>query len=147
MRKIKLIHNYRNTPEDVWQIANNWEDLAKISNGFVTFHDLPKGKFETQIEYGFNVSNIFVEEKSLWHVEFLEIDQIEKSFKSREFGDKIEVWNHALKVIPHKNGAQLIEEIEIGASKNEFILYIMTKILYIRRHFGRLALLKGVKNG
>lgn len=144
MRKINLIHNYRYTPEEVWSIANNWEDLEQISISMVKFYNLPSGKFLPHIEYEFEVLSIFSNIKNKWQVEFLEIDHQNMFFKSREYGDNIEAWNHELKIIKTSNGSQLIEEIEIRAIKNEFILFLLTKLLYIRRHFGRLKLLKGV---
>ncbi|MGB7316829.1 MAG: SRPBCC family protein [Planktotalea sp.] len=141
MKTVRLSHVYEHSPQAVWSVATDFDCLQEAVRGLLVFEGMPKGSLHQGQVIDVNVSMFGVLPAQPYHMELAEFDAAEMRFVSKERGMGVEHWHHRLSVVPHAQGAELIDEIEIEAGWRTPMIAAWARYMYKRRHKPRLAML------
>ena len=140
-RTVTLTHDYPHPPAAVWQVATDLDDLAEVCRPLLRFSGLPSGRIRQGqvIEVGVRLFGILPEQP--YRMTVVELDDDAMTFRSDENGSGVEYWRHTLSVTADGPGARLTETIEIEAGRATPAFAAWARLLYRRRHPGRLRIL------
>lgn len=141
MRTVHLSHIYAHPPYAVWAVATDLDCLKDAVRGLLTFKGMPSGAIEEGQVLDVTVSLFGVLPAQPYRMEILTCDAQKMCFVSREQGMGVEHWQHSLRIVPHADGAELIDEIEIEAGWRTPIIAAWARYMYRRRHKPRLVML------
>lgn len=141
---VKLSHDYSFPAEQVWAIATDLDHLRTVTNGLLTFRDMPSGRIHEGQHLKVQVSLFGKLPYQPYEMTVVTCDQANMSFQSEEVGAGVKSWRHALIVVPTKSGSRIEEEITIDAGITTWILAAWARFLYRKRHAPRLHILEAL---
>ncbi|OJI94218.1 polyketide cyclase/dehydrase/lipid transport protein [Planktotalea frisia] len=141
MKTVRLSHIYEHTPRDVWRVATDLECLQEAVRGLLSFEGMPKGVIHQGQVVDVKVSMFGILPAQPYRMELIEFDDAEMRFKSNEVGMGVEHWQHSLRIVPHAQGAELHDEIEIEAGWRTPLIAVWARFMYKRRHKPRQKML------
>ncbi len=141
MRIVSLSHDYSYPPDLVWQVATDFDCLAEVVAGKITFSGLPNGRVYTGQVAEVGVSLFGVMPEQPYRMEVLECDDTTMVLRSSELGAGVKRWDHTLRVEATEDGARLSDHIEIDAGSLSPVFAAWAKYLYRSRHVPRLRIL------
>lgn len=142
MKTVHLTHDYPASPERVWALATDYDALAQVMEGVVTFEGLPGGRVREGQKIDVMVSLFGKLPKQPYHMEVLECDDSRMVLRSSEVGAGVREWRHTLNVTPTAEGSRLSDRIEIDAGWLTWAFALWARYLYRARHKPRLRLLQ-----
>lgn len=141
MRIVSLSHDYPYPPELVWRVATDFDCLAEIVAGKITFTGLPKGRVYAGQVAEVGVSLFGVMPQQPYRMEVLECDDVAMVLRSSELGAGVKRWDHTLRVEATDAGARLSDRIEIDAGVLSPVFAAWARYLYRSRHAPRSRIL------
>ena len=142
MKIIRLQHSYNASPERVWAVVTDYNALARVMDGIVTFEGLPDGRTETGQKIDVLVSVFGKLPAQPYHMEVILCDDAAMVLQSSERGAGVKSWTHRLSVQNTPSGCILTDEIEIDAGVLTPVFVMWARYLYRARHKPRLELLQ-----
>ena len=139
--RVHVEHIYAASPDAVWDIALDFEALADLSAGSVTYRGLPAGRVAQGDMIDFEVSPFGPLPWKPYRVEMVEVDHDARRFVSLEHGAGVKTWRHTLTVVPEGEGARQIDEIEIDAGWMTPVIVRLARRMYAKRDSPRRRLL------
>lgn len=115
MKTVFLNHIYANSAEDVWRVTTDFGCLRQAVRGLLSFEGLSEGSLHEGQVLDVKVSMFGVLPAQPYRMELIAFDPKNLTFNLKEFGMGVKHWQHRLRIVPHANGAELIDEIEIEA--------------------------------
>ncbi len=146
-KTICLSHDYPYPAQQVWDVAIDLDHLKTVSNGLVSFRNLPSGQLYQGQHIQVDVSLFGWMPYQPYEMAVSALDDERMSFLSSEVGAGVRSWSHSLRVIPQKNGCRILEQIEIDAGLATPIFTAWAIFLYRRRHSPRLRILTALAQG
>lgn len=140
-KTISLTHAYDASPKAVWAIATDFEALAKVMEGLVSFEGLPTGRIEKGQHLEVMVSLFGKLPAQPYTMDLLDVDDAEMRFKSSEVGAGVKSWVHELQVVAVGQGCEIREQITIDAGLMTPLIAAWARFMYKRRHGKRLELM------
>ena len=140
-KTISLTHSYDAPSATVWAMATDYEALAKVMEGLVSFEGLPEGRIEKGQHLEVMVSLFGKLPAQPYTMDLLEFDDDEMRFKSSEVGAGVKSWVHELQVVAVGQGCEIREKITVDAGLLTPVFAAWARFMYKRRHGKRLALL------
>ena len=141
MRTVHVENEYDVPPEKLWAIVTDYDALAFVMKGMMSFEGLPKGRTHTGQKMTVMVSLFGKLPAQPYHMEVLECDDDAMILRSCEHGAGVKSWRHTLSVSKTATGCTLTDTIEIDAGALTFIFALWARFLYQKRHKPRLVLL------
>ena len=142
MKTVYLTHDYPVAPERLWALATDYDALARVMEGVVTFEGLPEGRVREGQKIGVMVSLFGRLPKQPYRMEVLECDDDRMVLRSSEKGAGVRAWRHTMRVTPTAQGSRLTDRIEIEAGLLTGLFALWARYLYGARHKPRLRLLE-----
>lgn len=142
MKTIHLTHSYAAPARAVWDIAIDYDCLAEVVEGLISFDGLPAGKVQAGQKADVMVSLFGKLPAQPYHMEVLEFDDGNMMLKSSEHGAGVKSWCHTLHVTSTEAGCQISDLIEIDAGWATPIFALWGRYLYRKRHGVRLRILE-----
>lgn len=140
-RTIRLSHHYETTPDEVWRVALDWQALATMSAGSVTYQGLPEGTITEGQVADFQTSAFGVMPWSDYQVKAVEVDPAARRFVTMENGNGVKLWRHVMTIEETPTGALQTDEIEIDAGGMTWLIATLAKRMYAKRDAPRRKLL------
>ncbi len=141
MRTVRVEHDYPVPPAQLWQIATDYDALAEVMKGLISFEGLPAGRTHTGQSFTVMVSLFGRLPKQPYFMEVLECDDARMVLRSSERGAGVKTWNHTLTVSQTATGSRMSDHIDIEAGLMTLPFALWAKFLYKARHKPRLRLL------
>lgn len=141
MKTVRLSHIYAHPPRDVWRVATDFDCLKEAVRGLLSFEGMPSGKLESGQIVDVKVSMFGILPAQPYRMELIAFDDEGMSFVSDEKGMGVDHWQHSLSIVPHPQGAELIDEIEIEAGWRTGMIAAWARFMYSRRHGPRVRML------
>ncbi len=141
MKTIRLSHIYPHSPRQVWQVATDLDCLNEAVPGLLSFEGMPSGAIHKGQVVDVKVSMFSVLPAQPYRMELIAFDDNKMWFNSNEVGMGVTHWQHSLQVLPHAQGAELIDEIEIEAGWRTALIAAWARFMYKQRHVPRLKML------
>lgn len=142
MRKIHLTHTYTFPARNVWDVAIDYDCLAEVMQGLVTFEGLPKGRVEQGQSSTVMVSLFGKLPAQPYHMDVVTFDDDAMTFTSSERGAGVRSWHHTLRVEQTETGSRLLDTIEIDAGWRTALFVLWARFLYAKRHAPRQRILE-----
>ena len=109
--------------------------------GLLSFEGLPEGSLQERQVVDVKVSIFGVLPAQPYRMELIAFDPKNLTFTSNEVGMGVKHWQHRLCIVPHANGAELVDEIEIEAGWRTGMVAAWARIMYAGRHGPRVPML------
>lgn len=142
MKKFTLVHDYAVSPARLWALVTDYDALAKVMAGKITFDGLPEGRTRAGQRIDVMVSLFGRLPPQPYHMHVLSCDDTARELRSSEKGAGVRSWHHHLAVTQTQGGSRLTETLEIDAGWLTWAFVLWAKHLYGARHQPRLALLE-----
>lgn len=146
MRIVYLKHEYPFLARDVWEVATDYDCLAEVMKGMITFEGLPKGRIKAVQSASVMVSLFGRLPAQPYHMEVVAFDDKAMTLTSSEIGAGVKSWRHTLQDLPTETGCTLTDRIEIEAGMLTIPFALWAKVLYAKRHKPRLCILERRQN-
>lgn len=142
MQVVELEHRYDASARRVWAMATDYDSLARVCRGLLSFRGLPEGRTEEGQRLKVKVSLFGVLPPQDYEMHVIQCDDETMLLRSEEFGSGVERWAHTLRVSGDEDSATLSDRIEIEAGWLTPIFSAWARVLYARRHAPRVAMLQ-----
>ena len=109
--------------------------------GLLSFEGLPEGSLHGGQVVDVKVSMFGGLPAQPYRMELIAFDPKNLTFTSKEVGMGVKHWQHRLRIVPHANGAELIDENEIEAGWRTGMIAAWARFMYARRHGPRVRML------
>ncbi|KAJ04716.1 SRPBCC family protein [Sulfitobacter mediterraneus] len=141
MKTVEIEHDYAVPAERLWALVTDYDALAVVMAGIVSFDGLPEGRTRTGQSFDLMVSLFGKLPPQPYHMEVVLCDDDAMVLRSSEKGAGVKSWEHCLTVTPTAQGSRLTDRIEIDAGWMTPIFARWAKFLYRARHKPRLRIL------
>jgi hypothetical protein len=140
LQTVTLSHDGDAPPGKLWEIAANYDLIAVIMRGIISFDGLPSGTAQTGVSFEVMGSLFGKFPAQPYRMEVPECDAARRILRTHEKGAGVTSWRQTLRIeLPE--GCRLIDQIEIDAGLVTPLFALRARFLYRNRHKPRLRLL------
>lgn len=140
--KVRVVSDYNVPADTLWNITKNLDALVEMNSGMVKMEGVPSGDMYSGQQIHAQVSLFGMLPKQPYGITVLEVDDVNRLFRSTEQGSGVKSWNHLGRVEETAQGSRLIDEIDIDAGWKTPLVVAWANRLYRARHKPRLKLLE-----
>lgn len=137
-KTVTVTHDYPVPAQRLWALVTDYDALADIMKGIVTFEGLPAGRTKTGQKLDVRVSLFGKLPPQPYFMEVLECDEDNMVLRSLEKGAGVKSWHHTLSVTKTASGSRVTDRIEIDAGVLSPVFALWARYLYKARHKPRL---------
>lgn len=141
MKTVTVTHDYAVPAPVLWALVTDYDALAEVMKGLISFEGLPAGRTRTGQKLEVMVSLFGRLPPRPYVMEVLECDEDNMRLRSSEKGAGVKSWHHTLTVTGTQTGCRLTDRIEIDAGWLTPVFALWARYLYKARHKPRLRLL------
>lgn len=141
MKTVRLTHDYRADPRDLWALCIDLDALAYVMQGLISFEGLPSGQIYEGQEIVVQVSLFGRLPNQPYQMRVEECDANTMRVRSTEAGAGVQSWRHTMTIESIPEGSRLNDVIEIEAGWLTWAFAVWARYLYKRRHGPRQRLL------
>lgn len=142
MKTVRLSHEYKADPHDLWALCTDLDALVDMMDGLISFEGLPSGQIYEGQEIDVRVSLFGRLPSQPYHMRVDECNANAMRVRSTEFGAGVESWRHTMIIESIPGGSRLNDVIEIEAGWLTWAFALWARFIYKRRHAPRLRLLQ-----